>query len=88
VARQFDDQVEVIGVPSRDRVEAIEDFVATYDLGHVRQAVDLDAEVWARFDIPGQPAWAFVDGDTGEIERVFGALELDEMRVRLEALTE
>lgn len=86
MARDYDGDVEIIGVPSRDDEEAMTEFVERHDLGHVRHAVDQDQQVWGAFGVPGQPAWVFVDGETGEATRRFGALSPEELVAVLDEL--
>jgi thiol:disulfide interchange protein len=64
----------------------MEDFVARHDMGHVRHIADSDGDVWQQFGVVGQPAWVFIDGESGETERVLGALAPDDLAARLEAL--
>jgi hypothetical protein len=49
------------------------------------QVNDQDGAIYARFGVPYQPAWVFVD-PSGVVERVQGALEEDELAARLDAL--
>lgn len=55
----------------------MEEFVARHDLDHVVHVADTAGVVWGAFDVVGQPAWAFVDGETGEATVQFGALGLE-----------
>jgi hypothetical protein len=64
----------------------MEDFVARHDIDHVRHIADVDGAVWQRFGVVGQPAWVFVDGESGGTERVLGALSTAELTARLESL--
>lgn len=61
-------------------------FVERHGLGHVRHVADLDGRVWSAFAIPSQPAWVFVDGDTGEHTTTFGALDDEELTAAVSAL--
>lgn len=74
MARSLSDSVEIIGVGGRDTTANMARFVERHDLHHVRQIADESGEVWARFGIVGQPAWVFIDGETGEQRRQIGAL--------------
>jgi hypothetical protein len=49
-------------------------------------ASDVEGVVWQRFGVTGQPAWVFVDGETGATELVYGALGDADLRARLDAL--
>jgi peroxiredoxin len=86
VAQQFADSVEIIGVASRDDVPAMEDFVARHGFDDVRHIADVDGEVWQQFGVVAQPAWVFIDGASGERERVLGAVARDDLRERMETL--
>ncbi len=48
-------------------------------------ASDDDAELYARFDIPSQPAWVFVD-EMGQMQVHLGALEPAELDSMLAGL--
>jgi peroxiredoxin len=78
--------VEIIGVASRDDVAAMEEFVARHDFDDVAHIADTEGRIWAQFGVVAQPAWVFVDGETGATERVLGELPVDDLRVRIEAL--
>jgi hypothetical protein len=86
VARQFADQVEIIGVAARDEPAAFDGFVERHDLAHVTHIADLDGSVWGRFGISGQPAWVLIDGETGQREVIFGALGRDRLTRLIEDL--
>jgi hypothetical protein len=59
-------------------------FVEEFELSFP-QAVSEDGSLWARFGVPFQPAWVFVDDD-GQSTVVHGALPLEELRKRLDEL--
>ena len=60
--------------------------MARHDLGHVDHIADVDGSVWARNGIGGQPAWVFIDGETGEAKTVFGELGEDGLNAEIDAL--
>lgn len=66
----------------------MEAFVTEHGLEQVPHLADTDGEIWRTFGIPAQPAWAFVDGETGQIERVLGALSPDDLQARIDALAQ
>ena len=74
MARQREGDVTIVGVSSRDTVAAMAEFVARHDLDLIDHVADVDGTVWAINGIGGQPAWVFIDGETGETETQFGAL--------------
>lgn len=77
--------MQFVGVPSSDTTENMRAFVERHGLGHVRQAVDLDREVWNAFGIPAQPAWVFVAPD-GTVTRHLGPLSAGGLAEALDAL--
>jgi hypothetical protein len=59
-------------------------FVDRHALAFPQVADDAGA-VFARFGVPYQPAWVFIDR-SGAVEKVQGAMGDDELSARLEAL--
>jgi peroxiredoxin len=86
VAQQFDGKVEIIGVASRDDVPPMEEFVARHEMGDMRHIADVEGAVWQQYGVVAQPAWVFIDGESGRAERVLGALSEADLQARLEAL--
>jgi hypothetical protein len=86
LARRYADQVTFVGVPGRDTIPAMQDFVDEHGLQDVTQAADLDGVVWSALGIPGQPAWAFVDGQTGVTTVEFGELGAERLEAAVRAL--
>lgn len=84
--QQYDDRIDIIGVASRDQRPAMQEFVARHGLEDMVTIADLNGEVWQRFGVVGQPAWVFLDAETGTGERVLGALPRGEVERRLEDL--
>ena len=80
--------MQIIGVAGRDEMAAMEAFVAEHGLEQVPQAADTDGEIWQALGIPAQPAWMFVDGETGQVERVLGALSTSDLQARIDALAQ
>jgi peroxiredoxin len=87
VARQRGDEVAIVGVAGRDDVDAFAAFVERHGLQDVPQIADTDGSVWARFGISGQPSWVFIDGETGARETLFGALGVEGLEQRIDALS-
>lgn len=85
VAARYADQLQVIGVPGRGELDAMQDFVDDTGIGAIRQLADLDGSVWQSFGVYGQPAYAFVDDD-GEIELFVGGLGGDALADRIDEL--
>jgi thiol-disulfide isomerase/thioredoxin len=72
-ARELPDGVTLIGVAGRADVADMQGFVTDYGVGGFEHLVDADGSIWERFDVPYQPAYAFINDD-GEIRTVVGAL--------------
>lgn len=64
------------------------DFVARHDMGHILHLVDPDGTLWRRFDIPGQPAWVFIDAKGDVVRKAFGPLSDSEFALQVDALTD
>jgi hypothetical protein len=84
VAREYAERIEFLGMAGRDSTEAMQGFVDEYALSFP-QAVSEDGSLWARFGVPYQPAWVFVNDD-GRESVVQGALPEDELRRVLDEL--
>lgn len=87
MVQQYEGDVEIIGVASRDQLSAMQDFVARHGLQDMVNIADVQGEVWRSFGIVAQPAWVFVDGESGRRERVLGALDTAGLRRRLDGLS-
>lgn len=86
VARQYDGKVQLIGVPGRDSVAAMQKFVEKHDLGFFPHAADTDGKLWTQLGVRYQPTWIFVEGTTGEATLEFGDFEGKALRDRFDAL--
>ncbi|MGH8930472.1 MAG: TlpA family protein disulfide reductase [Egibacteraceae bacterium] len=86
VARQHSGEVAFVGIPSKDVVPAMEAFVSRHGLEDMPQAIDLEGVVWRHFGLPDQPAWAFIDGQTGEVELVLGEMGADRLTNAIDQL--
>lgn len=64
----------------------MEEFVSRHDLGHVRHIADVEGDVWQQFGVVAQPAWVFIDGESGQPERVLGVIPEGQLEDRLESL--
>ena len=76
----------IVGVAGRDTAEPMGEFVARHDLPFDNVA-DVDGDVWAVNGVGGQPAWTFIDGETGEATTQFGALGADGLNAAIDDLT-
>lgn len=61
------------------------EFAARHDMG-IRHAADVDGVVWQANNVRGQPAWVFVDGETGTSTTQFGGLGVDGLTAAVEQL--
>ena len=67
-----------------DSTDAMQRFVDEFSL-NFPQAVSEDGSLWARFGVPYQPAWVFVNDD-GRTTVIQGVLPDDELRRILDEL--
>jgi len=67
-----------------DSTDAMQQFVDEFSLTFP-QAVSEDGSLWARFGVPYQPAWVFVNDD-GRVTVIQGTLSIDELRRILDEL--
>jgi thiol-disulfide isomerase/thioredoxin len=79
------DGVRFVGVAARSEVPAMRGFVDRFGLDGFTHLADADAEVWRRFEVAYQPAYAFVDS-RGEVEVETELLEPEELLARVRAL--
>lgn len=77
--------VTFVGVAAHDQVPAMRDFVSEYGVGSFTHLADRDAQVWQRFGITAQPAFAFISPN-GSVEVVRGTLSESELTQRVDAL--
>ncbi|MDZ7734686.1 MAG: redoxin domain-containing protein [Acidimicrobiia bacterium] len=87
VAGEYEGEVEIVGVASRGNVEEMHDFVDDTGTGSLRHLVDESGDIWSRYEVVNQPAFAFIDDD-GSTDVHVGALGADGLRQRLADLTE
>lgn len=84
-AAQTHPQVTFLGVPALDQLPAMQQFVATYNLGGFTHLDDSDGSVWLHFGVTEQPAYAFIAAD-GRVEVVKGTLSEEDLDQRLTVL--
>jgi hypothetical protein len=78
--------VTIVGIPAKDSLEAMRDFVDRHGLGDMPQIADLDEDVWPRFGVGYQPAWVFID-DGGDVRVHAGALAGPDLDAAIADLT-
>ncbi len=77
--------VTFLGVAAQDQVPAMREFVSKYQVGWFEHVADTNAEVWKRFGVIQQPAFAFIKPD-GTVELHNGTLSAQELAARTNAL--
>jgi thiol-disulfide isomerase/thioredoxin len=78
--------VRFLGVAGLDQPPAMQQFVDRYPVGDFTHLADVDGEVWTKFGITQQPAFAFVGAD-GTVDVVRGTLSDTELTERIDALS-
>lgn len=78
--------VRFLGVAGLDETPAMQQFVDRYPVGDFTHLADVDGEVWTKFGVTQQPAFAFVDSD-GNVDVVRGTLSEPELAERVSALS-
>jgi thiol-disulfide isomerase/thioredoxin len=79
--------VTFVGVAARSDVGAMNDFVGKYHLGFVNLN-DADGSIWARYQVPWQPAYVFYrpDGSSTFVNNPTSAMSQQELSDRVAAL--
>jgi thiol-disulfide isomerase/thioredoxin len=80
--------VTFVGIAARADVGTMEGFVGKYHLGFTNLN-DADGSLWARFNVPWQPAYLFVkaDGTSTFVNNPTSAMSEQELSSRVAALT-
>ncbi|MFC4126324.1 redoxin domain-containing protein [Nocardia rhizosphaerae] len=84
-AARANSDVRFVGVAALDQEPAMRAFVGDYDLGFFPNLADVDGQVWQKFGVTAQPAYAFVGAD-GEVEVWRGTLDEAELASRIAQL--
>src|ERR1700738_4870963 len=79
--------VTFVGVAAHSDVGAMQDFVAKYHLNFTNLN-DADGSIWARYNVPWQPAWVFYnsDGASAFVDTPTAAMSQQELSDRVTAL--
>lgn len=79
--------VTFVGVAARSDVSAMEGFVSKYNLNFTNLN-DADASIWARYNVPWQPAYVFYRGDGSStfVNNPTSAMSRQELSDRVAAL--
>ncbi len=80
--------VTFVGVAARSDAAAMQSFVAKYNLNFTNLD-DADGSIWARFNVPWQPAYLFVkpDGTSSFVNNPTSAISEQDLAARVAALT-
>lgn len=80
--------VTFVGVATRADAAALQGFVAKYGLNFTNLN-DADGSIWARFNVPWQPAYVFLrpDGTSSFVNNPTSAMSQQELTDRVRALT-
>jgi thiol-disulfide isomerase/thioredoxin len=80
--------VTFVGVAARSDVAAMQGFVSKYNLNFTNLN-DADGAIWARYNIPWQPAYVFyrADGTSTFVNNTTSAMPQQELQERVAALT-
>ena len=80
--------VTFVGVAARSDAAAMQGFVSKYNLNFTNLN-DADGSIWARFNVPWQPAYLFVksDGTSSFVNNPTSAMSQQELSSRVAALT-
>jgi thiol-disulfide isomerase/thioredoxin len=79
--------VTFVGVAARSDVAAMQDFVSKYNLNFTNLN-DADGAIWARYNVPWQPAYVFyrADGTSTFVNNPTSAMSEQELADRVAAL--
>ncbi len=81
-------KVTFVGVAARSDAAAMQDFVSKYNLNFTNLN-DADGSIWARYNVPWQPAYVFYksDGTSTFVNNPTSAMPQQELQQRVSALT-
>jgi thiol-disulfide isomerase/thioredoxin len=81
-------KVTFVGVAARSDVAAMDGFVSKYNLNFTNLN-DADGSIWARYNVPWQPAYVFyrADGASTFVNNPTSAMPQQELQERVAALT-
>ena len=79
--------VTFVGIAAHSDVGAIQNFISKYNLNFTNIS-DADGSIWARYNVPWQPAWVFYRSDASStfVNNPTAAMSQDELAGRVAAL--
>src|SRR5271163_269685 len=79
--------VTFVGIAAHSDVAAMQNFVSKYNLNFT-MLNDADGSIWARYNVPWQPAWVFYnsDGTSAFVNNPSAAMSQQELSGRVTAL--
>lgn len=80
--------VTFVGVAAKADLSALQNFVSKYNLNFTN-INDADGSIWARFNVPWQPAYVFLrpDGSSSFVNNPTSVMSQQELSDRVRALT-
>ncbi len=80
--------VTFVGIAARSDVGQLQAFVSKYGLNFTNLN-DADGAIWARYNVPWQPAWVFyrADGSSTFVNNTTSAMSQQDLQGRVTALT-
>ncbi|WP_313675394.1 protein disulfide oxidoreductase [Mycolicibacterium sp.] len=80
--------VTFVGIATRADNAALQGFISKYGLGFTN-INDADGSIWAKFNVPWQPAYVFLrpDGSSSFVNNPTSAMSQQELSDRVKALT-
>lgn len=80
--------VTFVGIAAHSEVGAMQNFVSKYGLNFTILN-DADGTIWARYNVPWQPAWVFyrADGSSTFVNNTTSAISRDDLSSRVSALS-
>jgi hypothetical protein len=76
-----------VGVAGRDTKQEMSEFVTRNKVTGIDHVADVDGTVWEVNGVAAQPAWVFVDGETGAVSTRFGELGVEGLTAEIQKLT-
>ncbi len=86
LSREFEGQVEIVGVSGLSDDEGLNNFISRHGLEHMTHLHDHDGTFWVDLDVTYQPWWMFIN-DNGEVVLNWqGRLSEEEIREVMDIL--